>query len=370
AAPGGHGESRRAHRREPSGPAEQPEARGVQPRGAHADDLPDLKRDRVLSVRSGKDHRGRPRDRATEPDPAEISAQAHDRVGPPQDLRGQERGIGAIRRGACLRGNIPLLSGITPAIIRCDYGVADPPNTSVATIEYWAPPLVRTLFFRWIRSIRWPPKTSSRRSSRILRTRSRSRCPFTRAKVTWAFHGRRSAANPSDSSEASRAAATRAMGPAPSTPTQITFIQERLGNAPVPRTVMSNGRTSAQASRMVATISETSPSSVSPRNFTVRWSWSVETTLSEALALRNWSAKLSSGGDGGMSTAMNPRNVTGLGLRAPARSSPPRTDPVRRIGRGDGPPERPSARCSSRPRGRRKVPRQGPGHRSSRGPLR
>src|SRR2546422_672860 len=145
-----------------------------------------------------------------------------------------------------------------------------------------------------MRSTRWCPKTSSRWASRRPRTRSRSRCPFTRAKVTWAFHGRRSAANPRDSSEASSAAAARPIGSAPSTPTQMTFIRERLGNAPVSRTVISNGRMSAQASRIAPSISGTRPSSVSPRNFTVRWSWSVETTLSEALAWCSCSANCSS----------------------------------------------------------------------------
>src|SRR5438046_8480626 len=89
----------------------------------------------------------------------------------------------------------------------------------------------------------------------------------------------------------------------------MTLIRPRLGNAPVPRTRISNGRTPAVASRMAVTISGTRPSSVSPRNLTVRCTWPVSTTLRDGLALRRSAASWSRAGLSGTSTAMNPRNV-------------------------------------------------------------
>src|SRR5437773_1724858 len=77
----GHGERRRPRRGEPAGAAEQPEAGGFQPRRRDADDLSDLEPSRVLRLRSGEGPRGRSGDGVPESHPAEISAQAHDRVG-------------------------------------------------------------------------------------------------------------------------------------------------------------------------------------------------------------------------------------------------------------------------------------------------
>src|SRR5206468_95701 len=224
----GHGKRRRPRRGEPPGAAEQPETGGFQSGRRDADDLSDLEPGRVLRLRSGEGPRGRSGGGVPEPHPSEVSAQAHDRVGQAQISRGQERvtpGNGLVWPVGTL---VPLSRGM-PAL---DHS----PRRTVSTTEYCAPCGVRTLFFRCTESTVWVPKSSVRWASRIPRTRSRFSPPFTRASVTCAFQGRRSRGNPRWSREASSESPTRAIGSAPSTSTQITFIRPRLGNAPVPRT--------------------------------------------------------------------------------------------------------------------------------------
>src|SRR5437016_8796426 len=357
----GHGERRRPRRGEPAGAAEQPEAGGFQPRRRDADDLSDLEPSRVLRLRSGEGPRGRSGDGVPESHPAEISAQAHDRVGQAQISRGQERvtpGNGFVWP----RTFVPLSRGM-PTLVHS-------PRRTVSTTEYCAPCGIRTLFFRCTESTVWVPKSSVRWASRIPRTRSRFSPPFTRASVTCAFQARRSRGKPSRSREASSESATRAIGSAPSTPTQITFIRPRLGNAPVPRTRIRNGRRLAVASRIAVTISGTSPSWVSPCNLTVGWSWSVPTTFRDGLVVLRSFASASRTRPPGTSTAMNPRNVIAPPAFVGRAGLPARTDPPIRTSRRDSPPRPPSGESDSRRPAAPGVHPPNPGFGSHRGSAR
>src|SRR5437867_5291984 len=133
---------------------------------------------------------------------------------------------------------------------------------------------------------------------------------LSRAMVMWGENARPSLGYPSGSAPASSLRAISTKGSAPAIPTHRTFGRRRFGNAPVPSRRTRNGFRTATLDRIASAILGTRGSSVSPRNFNVRWTWLRSTSFRGEPVGRSSSTRTVRAPTSGRSTEMNARNAT------------------------------------------------------------